>query len=143
MNQCLGFTFRLALIWNNHSSPSGDCMEECSSENCVFLDKSAMGRMKLASLLGSHTSGTCQMTSGTVSVIQNEPSAVHTEHCAHYFVDAVPQERAIWTWLSPQAAKQMLVLLKRVLLKILVVRNERSHWVFLGSPNLFLVETVN
>lgn len=93
MNQYLGFTFRLALIWNDHPSPSGDCMEKCSSEYGVFLGMSAMGRMKLASLLGSHTSGTCQMRSGTV--IQNEPAAAHTEHCAHYCLDAVLQEWAI------------------------------------------------
>lgn len=95
MNQYLGFTFRLALIWNNCPSPRGDWMEKCSSENGVFLGTSAMGRMKLAPSLGSHASGTCQARSGTVSVIQNEPAAVRTQHCAHYCVDAVPQERAI------------------------------------------------
>lgn len=79
-------------------------MEKCSSGNGVFLGMSAMGSMILAPSLGSHASGTCQMRSGTVSVIH-----------AHCCVDAVPQERAIYTWLSPQAAKQMLVLLKRVL----------------------------
>lgn len=37
MNQCLGITFMLALIWNNHPSLSGDCMEKCSSENGVLF----------------------------------------------------------------------------------------------------------
>ncbi len=55
-----------------------------------FLDMSAMSRIKLASLLGSHASGTCQMRSGAVSVTQKEPAAIHTEHCAHYCVDGVP-----------------------------------------------------